>query len=388
MLINPAMIIKCINMEYKCVYCKKTGQRDEDFNREHVIPRFLGKFQPVNPVLIGIVCAECNAKFSKMERKFKADSTAGILCQMLNLEEKPKIRVHNNRVKNAFSYKLENGLFNGQFPNLKADKGEIKFYPTNQVVINDKQGGYTVVLPDLMKKQNKKNKNYERLVEDIKNKYAERSGVSIFAEAKSEKDSSRLDEIIKWLKEEFDIEYKEIERVHNEHAREEKRGLEVNQDITVDHEIGAVLAKMAFNYLSYSAQAGGEADKLFSPNFDKIKAFVSGDKNIELKSIITKISDDPILEEERGGMRFIVFYITFKEDDGKIVARISFFGREVFDVVIGDIPAEWKRPDFGSGHAFDPFKHQILSLSQMRPTVPMTEASPKFGLFRRLITQP
>lgn len=46
-----------------CIYCQQTTV-DVEFDREHVIPQCLGKFEPNNLVL-DCVCKECNGYFGR-----------------------------------------------------------------------------------------------------------------------------------------------------------------------------------------------------------------------------------------------------------------------------------------------------------------------------------
>lgn len=64
---------------YTCIYCKK--EKDDDaFNREHVIPRMMGRY--INALVLSNyqICQECNSYFSKeIEDKILLDSYEAFL---------------------------------------------------------------------------------------------------------------------------------------------------------------------------------------------------------------------------------------------------------------------------------------------------------------------
>ena len=64
---------------HRCIYCKQ-DKEDEQFNREHVIPRMMGRYIGA-PVLSDYqVCQECNSFFSKeIENKISLDSYEAFL---------------------------------------------------------------------------------------------------------------------------------------------------------------------------------------------------------------------------------------------------------------------------------------------------------------------
>ena len=101
---------------FKCIYCNQP----EDFNGKHVIPKFFGKFKPVNPVIIELACRKCNSEiFSKLEANFKEATDEGIFCQMLNLENCSSVRIRNKNALINFSLPFNDNFFQKMFPFLK-----------------------------------------------------------------------------------------------------------------------------------------------------------------------------------------------------------------------------------------------------------------------------
>ena len=86
-------------MNMECLYCRSQSI----FNKEHVIPQFLGTFEPINPTLKTkdkLVCQNCNSKiFSLLETEFTEDSWEGITGQMLNLAGSNSVRIRGANVK-------------------------------------------------------------------------------------------------------------------------------------------------------------------------------------------------------------------------------------------------------------------------------------------------
>ncbi len=95
---------------HTCIYCKKE-KGDSEFNREHVVPRMMGRY--VNaPVLSDYqVCQECNSYFSKeIENKVSLDSYEAFLRMRSGTKRMSNGRRLSNR---RISLTGADGLFKG-----------------------------------------------------------------------------------------------------------------------------------------------------------------------------------------------------------------------------------------------------------------------------------
>lgn len=96
---------------HTCIYCKKEKE-DDAFNREHVIPRMMGRY--INaPVLSNYqVCQECNSYFSKeIEDKISLDSYEAFLRMKSGIKRMSDgRRLSNSRVSLCGAEGLFKGL--------------------------------------------------------------------------------------------------------------------------------------------------------------------------------------------------------------------------------------------------------------------------------------
>ena len=137
-------------------------------------------------------------------------------------------------------------------------------------------------------------------------------------------------------------------------------------DTHIGFDSARIIAKIAFNYFAYCAIELGEQDILYHKNFSKIKSYILGEVELPIKEVIIETPTySPILfEEQSGGVRFVAHIITLQNENNNLVARISFIGSLVYKVLLGKMPDEINRTDFGNGHAFDPRYKEIYGLTQ------------------------
>ena len=97
-------------MKYTCIYCKKEKE-DEEFNREHVVPRMMGRYTDGFVLSDHQVCQECNSFFSReIEDKIGLDSYEALLRMRSGTKKmKNGHKVRNNRL----SIIGAEGLFKG-----------------------------------------------------------------------------------------------------------------------------------------------------------------------------------------------------------------------------------------------------------------------------------
>ncbi len=97
-------------MKYTCIYCKKEKE-EEEFNREHVVPRMMGRYTDGFVLSDHQVCQECNSFFSReIEDKIALDSYEALLRMRSGTKKmKDGHRVRNSRL----SIIGAEGLFKG-----------------------------------------------------------------------------------------------------------------------------------------------------------------------------------------------------------------------------------------------------------------------------------
>jgi hypothetical protein len=125
---------------------------------------------------------------------------------------------------------------------------------------------------------------------------------------------------------------------------------------------------------------------LYTHNFFRILSFIKGDQNIKTKDIITSIDKDFMLYDEKiRGKRLLAHFITFKAEEDKIISEITFFGKIIYTVILGELPDNLKSDNFGCGHLFHPFLKTIHNLTQEPPLNPTPEQiKTSFGLYKRI----
>ncbi len=367
----------------RCIYCLKDDTQTLFTKREHVIPASLGSFVPLNPTIIatdGLVCSNCNEKiFGPLETNFIEDSLEGVYAQRLNLQGRNSVIMRDKNFKIERLAELGDKFFDQMFFFLEMKDGKVVPVMKDQIKLKRFQGGSRVFLPEALREIKKDSSVFKKISADMQK--LDRKDMAVFAETIEKKDK------IVALLHEFGVPYKEKESKERKFEKGEKFMLEKDYTCTINHDIGRVLAKIAFNYFAYCALQDKQTEILYSSHFDSIRNFAYADKGV-LRQIIPSISEEPILYEEKiRNQRLHAHLINFLPENGSIVVRMTFFGRPaIYKVVLGTLPPELNHDHFGCGHAFDPFSHQIVQLSQQLP-LPKTEDQIKasFGLFKRYI---
>lgn len=369
----------------KCIYC---GSQNI-FNKEHVIPQFLGTFEPINPTLKTkdkLVCQNCNSKiFSSLETEFKEDSWEGITGQMLNLTRSNSVRIRGANVKIECLSGLGDKFFDEIFPFLKEENGKFVVDLKPQIKVRNYAGesGYQIFLFDALKEIKRNPKKYERVKERIKT--TGKNNFAIFTGGDSKEDDTQMNEAIALLKD-YGITYNEKERKFIPVNPTGNKQFEVNMTCTITPNICRLIAKVAFNYFSFCALQDQNRVILYGSFFDKIKRFILGDTKIERNEIITEASNDPITyHEKESEKRFLGHIIVFFQEDGRIFSKLTFLGGKVYKVLLGIATNDFQNNNFGCGHLFFPFDKSIHNLTQLPKENPTNEEiKQSFGLFRRI----
>lgn len=360
----------------RCIYCLKHNKETTFNSREHVIPRCLGRFEPINPSIKGdIVCDECNKRFSPLETNFTEDSYEGVVGQRFNLQGNNSVTVREKQFKIVRESGFSGDFFKDMFPFLELKDNKIVAVPKNQIKINRVSGGCRIFLPEALNAIPRGSKKFIKLSKDLQK--LNQKDMMIFAE-----NQIGLDKIISLLNE-FGVKYKEKES-RNEQIDPNIR-INERYEISINFEIARVLAKIAFNYFAYCAVQEGMPSILYKNDFNKLRTFVHACTGAEVKEIVVSISEEPILKEEAvQKKRLIAHLINFLPEDGALFTRMTFFGLTIYKVKLGTLPEELNVKNFGCGHAFNPFDYRVVNLSQNQNLkTTRKELIKTFGLFKR-----
>lgn len=240
--------------------------------------------------------------------------------------------------------------------------------------------GYLVLLVDELKKLS--HKKLEKLKSFLKG--VESKNVSIFTDGNGADDEGSLQEAIDIVNA-LGINYKEGKRKFMPIAKmDTEKKFEISMKCTVGSDSGRIITKIAFNYFAFCAIKEGREDILFHQNFSKLKSYILGEKEFPIKEIITAVENEPIIfEEKTRSMRFIGHTVTFSNDQGQLISKVSFLGKKIYTIMLAPLPPELSRHDFGSGHFFDPINKKIFGLTQ-NPAKWGSNQKTGFGLFNRV----
>lgn len=324
------------------------------------------------------MCNACNELFNPLETNFLEDSMEGVLGQRLNLENRKSVTIRGVNLQVAQEIGPGDEFFNQMFIFLKSEGDRIVADFKNQVKIRGFRDGHFRVftLVGLVSIRTGTT-DFEKLKRELAN--LDPKGIAIFAE-----DRETKERLISELHR-FGVNYKEGSEVATRLEPGDDRFVEHEMSGTINPDIGRVLAKIAFNYFAFCAMKQRTTDVLYAANFDEIRTFIH-DGSGALRRIIASISEEPILlDEAQSERRAIAHMITFKEEDGIVIVRMTFFGVPmVYKVILGTMPDALRNPRFGCGHLFDPFVHKIFPLTQDPSNATGEPIHRTFGLFKRI----
>jgi hypothetical protein len=351
----------------KCVYCLKTEVDTTFYNEEHIISQSLGG-KPF-PVITGdLVCDQCNRDFGKLETDFKQDTLEGVNAQMYGFCD--SVWVGGKYFTMSDIGIFEDGLLNGIFPFLKIEDGKEVIEFKSQLKVQNKNKGFQVFPIDyLIKVKNGPKRDFEKLKERLSK--TSPKDLRIFAGDEGP-DSDAIDRCISLLKD-FGITYTEKERAYEPNEDKINKETRIDYRAQVNKPLMRVIAKIAFNYFIYCTGQEGELYKrsLFKNTFDEIRNFIYKAQG-DWKKIVTVLLDEQgILNiEESRDKRVVAHTIYFTLKNNCIIARISLFGKWIYEVRIGEYPLHTIAPmNFGCGHVFDPFSKKIHAITSDRYSI-------------------
>lgn len=364
----------------KCIYCLKDEDLTSFNSKEHVIPKSLGRFTPLNPTIGGgIVCDNCNSLFSPLEANFLEDTLEGIFSQRIDIAERGSLIARDDNFKIERLSGFGESFLKEMFVFLEYKDGEYVPVLKNQIKLKRKSGGYRIFFPEALSSIKKGSKRFKKIAEDLRK--LDQKDMAIFAENKKE-----VKECIELLHE-FGVNYKE----KNCHFTQMKPGDEVLIDeqytCTLNKDIGRVIAKIAFNYFAYCAMQDGREDILYTEHFNDIRKYIHNGEGDGVRNFIPSLSEKPFLQNEKGEPKLIMGHlINFSSESRRIYAQINFFGLQpIYKINLGTLPPELNVINFGCGHAFNPFANTLCNLSQTEPSL-LTEEQIRlsFGLLKRI----
>lgn len=367
----------------KCIYCLRNNNETSFNDKEHVLPKCLGIFEPLNLTIRGnFVCDNCNHKvFSNLETQFKEDSHEGIYGQMLNLEGNRSVRIRNKNVKIECSPGIGDDFYKDIFPFLKIQDGEFVVEIKPQIKIKNPNGGFQVFLSEALDQIPKNSREFN----EIKNrlKVLKDRAVAIFIPTNSPDYSQEVNKVERILQK-FNFKYNEKMNRFTKLTKSPTRQFKINLDVHMNVEYARVLAKIALNYFLYCAIQDRMGNILFKSEFDRIREFIVGKKIVRPKEILLSINENNILYDESvKNKRVIAHMLTFEIENENIIAKETLFGNNIYKILIGKASSDLIKSNFGCGHLFDPFTRKIYNLVKPPPTLKPKEIKPTFGLFKK-----
>jgi len=357
----------------RCAYCLKSESETSFNNREHVIPQSLGLLDPDIFFIKGdFVCDKCNNFFSDLETLFIEDTWEGTISKDV-IRDRPRGLERRGKLFSLITdFPSQQDVFDKYHHYLEMNEGALisRFVP--QISLIDKVTGKKIVHPfsEIAKASNSKKK---RLQTRYKNRNFD---VGIYA-----LHDHQIDEAIKILQE-LNVAYNEKER-----ATIKERPTSINVEIqgTITPTIVRVVAKIAFNYLIYSADQEGSVAEIFGEEFNNLRRFIMGDESL-VKTILVEIDPKPmLLTREFKPIRYFAHVLSFEEENGLLMAKVNFYGVPlIYKILLGKMPDVWKKEKFGSGHLFNPVAKEIFQLIRV-PDFPKISLPLSFGLFQKII---
>jgi hypothetical protein len=368
----------------KCIYCGKTDEEVTFEKVEHVMPRLMGSFSNL-PTLVDLVCDICNGDiFSPLENRFKEDTEEGIFYQMFNFSNSAQIRVKGNNISATFASGIgKDDFFNEVFPFFDFQENEWRIVVVPQIKIKRYgNNGYIVLLIEKLRElSDSKLRSIQRFVKGVQSQ-----DVRIFAGASAEGDTFLLEESITKLRA-LGIDYQEGERRYEKLDNTKERHFGIQMEGNVNDDIVRVLTKIAFNYFALCAINSDQEDLLHHDNFFKIKQFILGQLPLKtsIQEFLVEVQEEGILYHEQiQEVRYVAHQVVFCCDiSGRLISEVSFVGRKVYKIFLGNLPKGFQRDDFGSGHLFDPAQHRCIQLTQ-NPTLAGRDIFTGFGLYNRI----
>lgn len=347
----------------KCIYCLKTESETVFKGEEHIIPQCLGG-KPFPTITKEFICSNCNSVIlSGLETEFKQDSFEGVFGQMLGIGDSGSVWIRGKNMNINTVAGFGDKFFDEMFPFLKIENNTPVVDLVGQLKVRNKYDGFQVFPLATLEKV--KNAGSKRKFKEIKERLSKASlkDLALFAGSEDGTTDS-IDSFIELLKE-YGVNYKEKERKHMPSEQVQDKAFEVEWECKIENNLMRVIAKIAFNYFAYCSICEGKyyQDLLMGDDFNAIRNFIIYGKG-SWRDFVKFSDNKAILNiEGNGEKRVLVHTILFANNNGKIMARVSLFGRWIYEVTISKYPLNLIQSNFGCGHVFEPFGRTVHAIS-------------------------
>jgi len=327
----------------KCIYCN--NQRPDCFRQKaHVLSQFMGNFQPDIYFQNDVVCDNCNGNLGKLiEKHFSEKSFEGLIA-----------RLHLRRKKDKQSAVI---LY---------DSSLLKFYFSTETPI-DYDPLFLLVKSALDKVEStkdpllllKKGNLYAFIfAEEVANLKSQNEIKKLQYKIKTFRDGT---ELVEWVGDRDDskkIVQSALAKLRlkanfkDEQVNEEPKQIKSNfaavQD--VDTIIARFVAKVAFEYFVYCANANGMISKVFTEELKPVREFIKEGKG-DAKSFVSVINNNFVSQTIKQGNNH--YFIAFEVENGFLIGKVAFMDTIAYQVNFGKSPFSLANNKIGNGHAFN-----------------------------------
>lgn len=305
-------------MKYTCIYCKL--EKDEsEFNREHVVPRMMGRYTDGLVLSDHQVCEECNSYFSKeIEDKIGLDSYEALLRMKSGTKKMSDgRRLRNNRISLIGAEGIFNGIrFVPVFDSKSPERVSFEITPCIGIKKDEKEYDYYSIedIPDATEEIIQKLKQYESPI--IQFGYEPEKATAILKEKGYINDKSIYQE----------------KKVTDEYT---KSDFLTSIKFSIDSMVRRVCAKTIFNYLCWS----NSAEFMLDSRFDALRRYIRyGEWDDELwfrysRGYVTAATPPNDTAHVVGTM------ISFENGICELLGCITWFGEITYILKICEIPS-------------------------------------------------
>ncbi|MBK8223030.1 MAG: hypothetical protein IPK73_18600 [Candidatus Obscuribacter sp.] len=326
-------------MTKDCIYCKESKDVGL-FNREHVIPQSMGRYD--QNLVLDCVCKQCNDFFSaSLDGILGRDSLEALLRFKYGLKSVSKLgELKGKRL--VLKVPPDGGPWAGAQIELIGRDGEIIARPMTQIgFLNKTTGVFEFILFEELQKLG----FVER--EDLNSNNFRMLGSS---DEELEKLRSLLEKA-GWNP-----------TIHGElpppvDDAENVKSIEVEINYLIDRRMKRAIAKIAFNYFAYQVGVNGNAELLNDVSVQAVRSFVRDDSDPAFDPVA--ITDEPILDLDEKTRRHtdshlvVLDWLFYRNGRKDLRVSVSLFNHLTYHVTF--IPNFQPRPlpDLVVGHQFD-----------------------------------
>ena len=323
---------------HKCIYCMRKLDADE-FKTEHVIPQAFGKFE-ANLTLNESVCGECNQYFGdKLELIFARDSFEAYDRVRHGL--KLPAELHDLLHERLTFALADEGKWTGFRLMLRDDAGTVVVGPVPQVRFCSSQGNEQIFVTEL---------ELENPDESLLKKIDLNGEIAIFSP--SESVEGNLIEALTRMGVEFKKEG------NAPFPKIDETDIEVEVQTKIDQIVKRCVAKIAFNYLTYTSGAAF----VHGDNFNVVRSFIREGQVPDY--LLVRVTDDPILSDDQRHYRQTdghLVTVNWTPEKQHVIAQVSLFNRITYHVSLArGFSGFWR--EIRSGHLFDIGSRSISGL--------------------------